>query len=802
LAGAGAAHAMSAFSDLSHQIPIVVQLDLGDLNQLPLQWDPTPQLDRSSQTTLQARNFTPLLEEEITPLQETTELLNRLQHVHDLLAGPNRPEIIAQTVDYLTVWHAYERRMDAALKLFTPDNLPAMALDPGVQDLRSQFIQAHQDTLHLAMRHSLQLLLMSQAFEEIDFSSWGNVVEILMERIIEADTTLNALTQTVTPLSNQASITGVEMNDESSEDDSLLIAVTVSNPGETTIEGLSIVGKPSAYLQFQSNQVSLPEILPGQSVSVDFTVSLNPQSLRGHALVEFQLNGPSREHDTIQSSLPTSDTTVPIINVLWPPQRQLIPALEDLVFQVQDDRPLDQLQILSLELNQDNISTEGLSIGDDGILIIELPRSEIPISYSGQLRLTDAAGHESVASFEFSVGSSSYPMFAMLNQSTQWFNPAQTTMNWDVWSGTPAGFQTILSLENGYHDLPALEPESIAERTIISWDGLDSTGVIAPSGTYNLGIRTLSNVEIHNSSVHLLTDEAPITELRVIQSNLAQGGYLAFAVNLKEQGTVDCKYNGHKFATLSLDAGLNHAMCLPLDSSGKRITHLSVPIELEFTDKEDKKWAYYLKAPPGPQVLPPIIMETRVTNADKEVTSDSPIDIGTTIGFSIVTSGTKGTSAFLLIRDANGELIQETDMIPMPDGATFYADWNTETIPPSPNYEWIVQLVDAYGQSAPFTPRYLNLIDEGTSGNPDADDDGMPDAWEIRYGGDLHPFGDEDKDRANNYREYICGTDPTDPHSRLELHIQMREEGQIVMDWETRPGRIYRVWGRNAHGHQ
>ena len=388
-------------------------------------------------------------------------------------------------------------------------------------------------------------------------------------------------------------------------------------------------------------------------------------------------------------------------------------------------------------------------------------------------------------------------MFAMLNQPPQWINPSQSPLSFDVWTGTPAGFQTTLSLENGYHELPVLEPDSMPGRTAITWDGLDTSGLIAPSGTYKLAIKTLSNFEILSSSVHLITDEAPITELRVIQSNLAQGGYLAFAVNLKSAGNVDCKYGGYKFATLSLGEGLNRSMCWPVDSSGNRVTNPSYPIELVFSDNQNKQWSYFLRAPSKSQELPPAILDSQVLGPDEEIPGDTPIPVGTTLQFSIVTTGTKGTSAFLIIKDAEGNIIKDTAMIPMSDGLTFSVKWDTEKTPPSPGYEWIVQLVDASGQSAPFTPRYLSLIEDGAGGNSDADGDGMDDAWERLYGGDLHPYRDEDNDRAHNYREYISGTDPTDPQSRLELDIQMEGADIVLLEWETQLGRIYRVWGRN-----
>jgi hypothetical protein len=52
-------------------------------------------------------------------------------------------------------------------------------------------------------------------------------------------------------------------------------------------------------------------------------------------------------------------------------------------------------------------------------------------------------------------------------------------------------------------------------------------------------------------------------------------------------------------------------------------------------------------------------------------------------------------------------------------------------------------------------------VSEGAS---DSDGDGLPDAWEIEYFGDIDqgPGGDYDGDGVNNLGEYQYGTDPTD----------------------------------------
>ncbi|MDA0323983.1 MAG: hypothetical protein O2923_14875 [Verrucomicrobia bacterium] len=61
--------------------------------------------------------------------------------------------------------------------------------------------------------------------------------------------------------------------------------------------------------------------------------------------------------------------------------------------------------------------------------------------------------------------------------------------------------------------------------------------------------------------------------------------------------------------------------------------------------------------------------------------------------------------------------------------------------------------------------------------DPDADTDGMDDAWEALYGGDLAPGDDDDGDGHTNIEEFQAGTDPTDPSDVLRI-MDLTQSGQ------------------------
>jgi hypothetical protein len=77
----------------------------------------------------------------------------------------------------------------------------------------------------------------------------------------------------------------------------------------------------------------------------------------------------------------------------------------------------------------------------------------------------------------------------------------------------------------------------------------------------------------------------------------------------------------------------------------------------------------------------------------------------------------------------------------------------------------------------------------------DADGDGLADAWEMQYFGNLNQngAGDFDGDGVSNLREYRAGTNPTDPHSLFEVVEISKVPNGIAIQWSSQPERRYRV---------
>ena len=82
--------------------------------------------------------------------------------------------------------------------------------------------------------------------------------------------------------------------------------------------------------------------------------------------------------------------------------------------------------------------------------------------------------------------------------------------------------------------------------------------------------------------------------------------------------------------------------------------------------------------------------------------------------------------------------------------------------------------------------------------NFDADNDGMNDSWERKYGLDPNQSTDAvmdpDHDGMNSLQEYQAGTDPHDPESRFRIiRMSLDQMGRPSIHWDSVEKRNYRI---------
>jgi hypothetical protein len=88
-------------------------------------------------------------------------------------------------------------------------------------------------------------------------------------------------------------------------------------------------------------------------------------------------------------------------------------------------------------------------------------------------------------------------------------------------------------------------------------------------------------------------------------------------------------------------------------------------------------------------------------------------------------------------------------------------------------YHFVVTASNSKAEESPFS----NAIAWNST---DTDVDGLPDAWESRFFGDIAvedsvPSADADADGIDNLNEYIAGSNPTDPASFCRLTLLMTD---------------------------
>ena len=73
-------------------------------------------------------------------------------------------------------------------------------------------------------------------------------------------------------------------------------------------------------------------------------------------------------------------------------------------------------------------------------------------------------------------------------------------------------------------------------------------------------------------------------------------------------------------------------------------------------------------------------------------------------------------------------------------------------------------------------------------------------AWIQGYSGgsawrrELLPDGDLDKDGADNFSEWIAGTDPNDSNTEFRVSVDIGDDGSVTVKWPSAAGRLYQVY--------
>lgn len=87
-------------------------------------------------------------------------------------------------------------------------------------------------------------------------------------------------------------------------------------------------------------------------------------------------------------------------------------------------------------------------------------------------------------------------------------------------------------------------------------------------------------------------------------------------------------------------------------------------------------------------------------------------------------------------------------------------------------------------------------VNLSTTPSGDSDGDGLSDAWELKYFGNLNQGASEDPDGDHmpNLAEQRAGTDPTDINSLFAfIQVMRTDDQQLVLTWSSTLGVTYRI---------
>jgi hypothetical protein len=143
-----------------------------------------------------------------------------------------------------------------------------------------------------------------------------------------------------------------------------------------------------------------------------------------------------------------------------------------------------------------------------------------------------------------------------------------------------------------------------------------------------------------------------------------------------------------------------------------------------------------------------------------------------------------------LERIPNVRFIEETAVTIAPDGLVQLAGgiWTGPITVRQPGTNIFLRANDRFGHIA-------NSDVFAVDASSDADHDGMPDAWELRYFGSTHaaPHEDADGDGLDNLEELQAGTNPIDAGSVAAIRSVHRQGADLVIRFTGVGGKAYRL---------
>ncbi len=204
-------------------------------------------------------------------------------------------------------------------------------------------------------------------------------------------------------------------------------------------------------------------------------------------------------------------------------------------------------------------------------------------------------------------------------------------------------------------------------------------------------------------------------------------------------------------------------------------------------------WLQYLVSSPIPEELADGAIQIRLPNAPDEdrnnksaeyLTFNVSFDVEVWVGFRINETLpawlTDGTWEFTEFR-------QYVDKA----GSARYHDFYKKVF-----HKGEVALGGNAQDPASVHSNYIVVVRPLSPPDPDRDDDGMADAWEIAWFGNIsrQPAADDDLDGKTNFEEFAAGTNPLDLSSFFAIRSIASNDASMKISWPTASYKYYQVY--------
>lgn len=771
VSGAGAAHALAQFHAMSDHVQTVTALVLGD----------PPGAGREAFTAASRALTGGQAEGGVDPM------LTRIQDLAKVVQAGDRHGLLVQLPGYLEGWRRFCSEARAEMNRWEVLGHGGAAVTDAVRGERTRLQEAHRTVLAAGIQAHASLAA-GLASGEVPLRT--DVGQRFLELQTAVATWLDSRIRIQSLLDPGAipvrlalglaeAVARVEVGRP------FQVNVTVLNTSAADVSGAVLEWLGDPEIDAAPRRIPLPAIRSGSNALATFACTLPALSARPPS-AEFRVVVGAEEHDRVSYPLPVAGNRPPALEVRWPPAHRIVAAVEAIRIEPADGREEPGTILVACRLNESPVPVPE-SAWDAGGWTLPVPSVRGQTTNVLEVVARNAAGRTSTLRHLFRTGPSELPQAVVLEAGPGLILPGLLPdFQARVWQGGVTSAAVVVRSDSG-QELRRTPLGARGAGTLpVTWDGMLAPGAPARPGFYQVqlvdGARTLAS-----PTVGVVTNPCPLRGLRIDPGDSFAG---TLWVDVELAATADLILEPtmgpmNSVFQRTLSAG-RHRVAWSLrneDGTPYQGTSLQVRVRVR---TGGASWTLESLRLPLSWHSPPAVVAFRVP---------ASVSRGALLEVELRMGDTEETHAghFLVASLDRRPLLRAPFRFDA--GSGLYAASLASVDLAAGDYLALTELVSHAGLAAGVEAVPFRVVE----GSPvaDADADGMEDAWEHRFGGDLQPGADPDGDSASNLDEWMAATDPTRPESVFRVAAEwVPATASVRLRWLGAEGRRYRVLGR------